>query len=158
MKNKHTVQMEGEFVVFLIGMRVNQWWKISSIFQVVFAMSKMIKELSNNPQSGLLAHEQWLGRTTIMVQYWESFEKLEAFANQRDASHFPAWVNYYKQVKKSGPAVGIWHETYTISPGKYEAVYGNMPLFGLAKAGKTQAIHAHLQTAKQRMYASKNDN
>lgn len=157
MKNKKTVQMDGEFIVFLIGMRINHWWKIRSIFQVISAMSRMIKELSIKPASGLLSHEQWLGRTTIMVQYWESFEKLEAFANQRDASHFPAWMNYYKQVKKSGPAVGIWHETYIIHPGNYEAVYGNMPLFGLAKAGKIQSIHSDLQTAKQRMRASMNE-
>ncbi len=157
MNNKKTVQMNGEFIVFLIGMRINNWWKIRSIFQVISAMSRMITELSSKPASGLLSHEQWFGRTTIMVQYWESFEKLEAFANQRDASHFPAWMNYYKQVKKSGPAVGIWHETYTIHPGNYEAVYGNMPLFGLAKAGKTQSIHSDLQTAKQRMRASMNE-
>jgi hypothetical protein len=27
--------------------------------------------------------------------------------------------------------VGFWHETYAVPAGGYEAVYGNMPLFGL---------------------------
>jgi hypothetical protein len=31
---------------------------------------------------------------------------------------------------------GIWHETYLVRAGEYEAVYGNMPPFGLGKAGR----------------------
>jgi hypothetical protein len=34
-------------------------------------------------------------------------------------------------VSQSG-AVGIWHETYVLRPGNYEAVYVNMPPKGLA--------------------------
>ncbi len=31
---------------------------------------------------------------------------------------------------------GIWHETYLVRAGQYEAVYGNMPPHGLGKAGR----------------------
>jgi hypothetical protein len=31
---------------------------------------------------------------------------------------------------------GIWHETYLVRAGEYEAVYANMPPIGLAKAGQ----------------------
>ncbi len=31
---------------------------------------------------------------------------------------------------------GIWHETYLVRAGEYEAIYGNMPPFGLGKAGR----------------------
>jgi hypothetical protein len=30
----------------------------------------------------------------------------------------------------------IWHETYLVKAGQYEAVYGNMPAHGLGKAGR----------------------
>jgi hypothetical protein len=32
--------------------------------------------------------------------------------------------------------VGIWHETYVVQPGCYEAIYGGMPRFGLGMAGE----------------------
>ncbi len=31
---------------------------------------------------------------------------------------------------------GIWHETFLVRDGQYEAVYGNMPPHGLGKAGR----------------------
>jgi hypothetical protein len=31
---------------------------------------------------------------------------------------------------------GIWHEPYLVRAGEYEAIYGNMPPFGLRKAGR----------------------
>lgn len=64
-----TAHLEGEFVVFLIGMRVNRPWKIHQWLPVVRAMPRIIKELSSNPDSGLLGYEMWFGRTTIMLQY-----------------------------------------------------------------------------------------
>jgi len=36
----------------------------------------------------------------------------------------------------SDGGVDIWHETYLVEPGEYEAVYGNMPVSGLASATK----------------------
>ena len=129
-----TAQLEGEFVVFLIGMRINNLWKIHKWLPVAMAMPRMLKELDAAPQAGLLAREEWVGRTTIMVQYWRSMDQLLAYAKNRDAQHFPAWKAFYKAVGLSGD-VGIWHETYLVSPGTYENVYVNMPTFGLGKAG-----------------------
>jgi hypothetical protein len=140
-----------EFVVFLIGMRVNKWWKLASIMQVGTAMGRMLKELYSKPQSGFLGAESWFGRTTIMVQYWASFEKLEAYAQDRNQEHYPAWIDYYKKIKNSGEAIGIWHETYIQKPGTYETVYGNMPPFGLGKFIGTKESKADYQSAKQRI-------
>ena len=69
-----TAEVKDDFVVFLIGMRVNKWWKVHQWLPVGSAMIGMIKELYNNPEMGLISHQQWFGRTTIMVQYWKSFE------------------------------------------------------------------------------------
>lgn len=129
-----TAEVEGDFVVFLIGMRINKPWKIHKWLPVLLAMPRMLRELMNTPDSGLLTYESWFGRTTIMVQYWRSSEQLLAYATNRDAEHLPAWRKFNQAVGTSGD-VGIWHETYKISPGACENVYANMPLFGLGKAG-----------------------
>ncbi len=139
-----------EFVVFLIGMRVNKWWHLPAIFQAAFAMPRMLKELYANPESGFLGAESWGGRTSIMVQYWESFDKLESFANDRQKTHYPAWIEFYKMAKNSKNAVGIWHETYLVKAGQYETVYGNMPTFGLGKFIGTEQATGKYQTARQR--------
>ena len=38
-----TAEMDGDFVVFLIGMRVNKWWKLHKWFPVFTAMSPMLR-------------------------------------------------------------------------------------------------------------------
>ena len=43
-----TVKLEGDFVVFLIGMRINRFWKFHKWIPVAAAMPKMLKELSQN--------------------------------------------------------------------------------------------------------------
>jgi hypothetical protein len=47
--------------------------------------------------------------------------------------------------------VGIWHETYMIEPGRYEAIYGNMPVFGLAAVTKHVLAVGRKKTARRRM-------
>jgi hypothetical protein len=49
--------------------------------------------------------------------------------------------------------VGIWHETYLVRAGEYEAIYSGMPLTGLAKAGKTAAVAAGTESARERLGA-----
>ena len=69
----------------------------------------------------------------LIVQYWRSFEHLERFANEPTTRTATAWRNYWKRVGND-TRTGIWHETYLVRAGEYEAIYGNMPPFGLGKA------------------------
>ena len=133
-KGRKFANVQGDFVVFLIGMRVNNWLMIHKWFPVAMAMPKMIKELYKDPQSGFMGENSWFGRTTISVQYWKSFEHLEVYAKNKDMEHFPAWKAFNLKARQSG-VVGVWHETYKISQGSYENIYVNMPLFGLGKSG-----------------------
>ena len=126
-------------VVFLIGMRVNRLWKVHKWWPVTMAMTRMVRELYAHPELGFLHAENWFGRTSIMVQYWKSFEALEAYAKSRDHEHLPAWAAFNRSVASNGD-VGIWHETYRVRPGDLEVFYNNMPPFGLAKA--TRAVEA----------------
>lgn len=133
-QKRMTGKMEGEFVVFLIGMRVNRWWKFWRWLRVSLAMPRMQRELTAHPELGFLGAEQWLGRTTIMVTYWRSMEQLLAYAHSRTAQHLPAWRMFNKLIGTNGD-VGIWHETYRVRPGDYVSMYVNMAPFGLGKVG-----------------------
>jgi hypothetical protein len=47
--------------------------------------------------------------------------------------------------------VGSWHETYLVADGRHEAIYANMPLFGLARAGAHLPVAARGDGAAQRL-------
>jgi hypothetical protein len=53
--------------------------------------------------------------------------------------------------------VGIWHETYAVEAGRYEVIYNNMPLFGLAKATEHVPAKGRLETARRRMRQGENE-
>jgi len=142
--------IEGDFVVFLIGARINKWWKFGKLYQVNTAMMRMLKELHADPGKGLLHVEGWPGRTVLLVQYWRSFEQLHAYARDQDAEHRPAWGEFNRKIGSSGD-VGIWHETYLVREHEYEAIYNNMPEFGLAKAGGWVPATGRNSTAKGRL-------
>lgn len=149
-KERMTAEVDDDFVVFLIGMRINKLWKIHKWFPVVMAMPKMISELYKNPDLGFISHEQWFGRTTIMVQYWKSFEQLENYAKSRTSNHLPAWSAFNKIIGSNGD-VGIWHETYLSKKGSFESVYNNMPKFGLAKAMNCVPATGNKKSANDRL-------
>jgi Domain of unknown function (DUF4188) len=130
-----TAQIEGDFVVFLIGMRINRFWKPWQWLPVAIAMPRMVRELEQHPESGFLGANQYAGspRRPMLVQYWRSFEQLEAYARSKDANHWPAWVAFNKRIGSNGD-VGIWHETYLVPAGAYDSIYNNMPPLGLGDA------------------------
>jgi hypothetical protein len=148
---RYTAQSEEPFVVFLIGMRVNRFFKLRSWLRVARAMPPMIAELKRNPELGLLHAEfffYWRG--VGVLQYWRSFDKLHAYAHARGAAHLPAWAEFNRCIGGNG-SVGIWHETYSVQPGQYETVYANMPRFGLAAASRHLPATGRLEKALSRM-------
>ena len=157
-KQRMTADIEGDFVVFQIGMRVNKPWKLHKWFPVFMAMPKMLRELTKSPDSGLLGYRQYLANplAPMVVQYWRSFEDLESYARSKDSTHFPAWVKFNKSVG-SGGDVGIWHETYKVAARQYECVYNNMPLSGLAKASAAVPAAGYRATAASRIGARPDD-
>ncbi len=146
-----TADIEGDFVVFLIGMRINRSWKPWKWLPVLAAMPRMIRELEQRPEAGFLGHTFALigPRSPLMVQYWRSFDHLEAYARSKEAEHWPAWVAFNKRIG-SGGDVGIWHETYMVPAGRYECVYGNMPPTGLGAVTKLVPASGRKSTAAKR--------
>jgi hypothetical protein len=151
-RGRQTAAYDGEVVVFLIGMRVNSVLKVRDWMPVAKAMGPMLRELSKNKDSGLLGFRTlptWRGVT--LIQYWESVEKLQAFASDTGRTHRPAWVEYFRKSFKGG-AVGIWHETYVVPAGNTETIYGNMPLLGLGQVKGVEPVGKRTDTAAQRLH------
>lgn len=124
---------DGELVVFLIGMTVQRWWRPDLWLTVLRRMPPMLAELSADPDSGLLGVRYALGaRGPYLVQYWNSIDKLYAYASDTQATHRPAWAEFNRVVREHPDAVGVWHETYAVS--RAESVYVATPPAGLAAA------------------------
>ena len=115
-QGRWTADIEGDFVVFLIGARFSQAplpALVADLGGSKRGMRQMLNYLVAHPEKGLLGYE--FGLKTI-VQYWRSFEELEAFAKDKDDPHLPAWRDYWKRVGKS-TRTGIWHETFLVRAG-----------------------------------------
>lgn len=150
-RGRFTAQIDGDFVVFIIGMRINRLLAFRKWMPVAGAMRPMVEHLLRNKHLGLLHAETflyWPG--AALVQYWRSFEQLEKFAREPSLQHLPAWRAFNKAVAADG-SVGIWHETYLVRAGQYESVYGNMPRMGLAQAGSHLPATGQRETAKKRL-------
>jgi hypothetical protein len=123
-------------------MRFLRPWRVDKWLPVAMAFQRMAREIDAHPEIGCLGHHEWVGRTTVSVQYWRDFESLRAFARGDALPHLTAWRRFNRTVGDSGD-VGVWHETYLVPADRYEAVYTNMPVFGLAAAG------AHVPVARR---------
>jgi Monooxygenase af470-like len=146
-----TAEIDGDFVVFLIGMRINKLWKVHKWLPVFMAMTPMLKELGKHPESGFLGH---IFGMKVIVQYWRSFEHLEAYARNQNQGHWPAWVAFNKKVGGSRGDVGIWHETYQVRAGEYETIYSGMPPIGLGSVGTLVPVGAKRESARERILGS----
>ncbi|WP_407986855.1 DUF4188 domain-containing protein [Kitasatospora sp. CMC57] len=148
-----TAAAEGEVVLFLLGMRINHFWAVHRWLPVATAMPGMLRELSRDTESGLMGCQLLSGspRTYYLVQYWESKEKLLAYAAAPDRLHRRARAMINRFERNSGQHVGIWHETYIVPPGSYESIYGDMPPYGLAAATGVLPIERRGATAAERL-------
>ena len=148
---RYTAAPETETVtVFLIGMRANRWWKLPVVVRTAVAMPRMLIHLERHPETGLLGYHQWLGRTTMLLSYWQSPEHLQRFAADRDAPHLGPWRDFMRRVADTGD-VGVWHETYEVPTSSLEVVYNGMPRFGLAGATEHVPVGRGTATARQRL-------
>jgi hypothetical protein len=150
-----TAQIEGDFVVFLIGMRINKPWKPHKWLLNLRTMPKMLKELEAAPaENGFLGCMN-LGLLSL-VQYCRSFDHLEAYAPGRDKQHWPAWLEFNRLMKDSRGDVGIWHETISSEPANAKAsiagcrLWASQKLPGLPMSlvmrRRPEAVWAPLQT------------
>lgn len=145
-RGRMTHDYDGELIVFMIGMSINKWWRIDKWLPVFRAMPPMLAELSRDKGSGLLGYRLIFDlRGPWLVQYWNSADKLYAYAADPKAAHRPAWAAFNRGARAGGDAVGIWHETYSVSNAT--SVYVHAPLQGLAKATAARPITGRTNSA-----------
>jgi hypothetical protein len=148
--DRMTHDHDGELVVFLIGMRVNQPWRPDRWLPVFQAMPRMLAELSRDPESGLRGYRVLLGAGgPTVVQYWSSADKLYAYASAPEQEHRPAWTADNRRARKAPGAVGIWHETYTVD--RAESIYVAVPPMGLAAATGSAPVGRRGERAAERL-------
>jgi len=144
-----TAEIEGDFVLFLIGMRINKLWRPDKWLPVFLAMPRMLKELeAQGPESGFLGA---FSAGFTIVQYWRSFAALEAYARDPERAHWPAWTAFNRRMRRSRGDVGIWHETYLVRAGQYEAIYSGMPAHGLGAASQLVPASGRKESARDRL-------
>ncbi|MCM3762902.1 DUF4188 domain-containing protein [Alkalihalobacillus oceani] len=108
MNKRYTAPNDRDIVLFIIGMRIQQWWNIKAWWPVFTAMPPMMKELYAEKDNGFLSHNAaWGGRTIVFTQYWEDIESLHAYAHGQ--THLKAWTHFYQKAAKT-KAVGVFHE------------------------------------------------
>lgn len=144
-----THEHDGELVVFLIGMRINRWWRPDLWLPVFTAMPPMLAELAADLDSGMLGYRLTVGQGGPMViMYWDDHEKLYAYASRPDARHRPAWSRFNRRARTAPGAVGIWHETFRVAVA--ESIYVGMPTSGLAKATTAVPVGRRGERAAER--------
>ncbi|KAK9812026.1 hypothetical protein WJX73_009805 [Symbiochloris irregularis] len=141
-----SAEIEGDFVVFLLGAGVNSWWSaLTGQFPVPASqMGAMMQELKSMPseQTGFLGGTSWVGNPTILVQYWRSMGHLHAWARKPQGKHQSIWGRFNRYLAESvrgqhnDGGMGIWHEAYEVKDGNYEAIYNLMPPLGLGRVFK----------------------
>lgn len=148
-----TAAADGDLVVFIVGMRINRLRSPHLWVPVAQAMAPMMRELMADKDSGLLGSRSRLGppRVIEVIQFWESQEKLLAYASDPERQHRPAWAAFNRRVRDSRGSVGIFHENFTVSAGAYETVYVGMPPYGLAAATGNLPISHRGTTAADRL-------
>jgi len=145
-----THRYDGELVVFHIGMTVNTWWRPDQWMPLMSDMPRMLRELSTDPESGLLGFTMLLGaRGPYLVQYWSSLEKLYAYASAPQQEHRPAWTRFNRRARKTPGAVGIWHETHVVE--RAETIYVATPPMGLPRATETVPVTSRHDRAPARV-------
>jgi hypothetical protein len=150
-KDRICAEVEGDVTVFLIGMRVNKPWKVWRWLPIFFEMPKMLKELGQKPEIGLLHSRGLYGFPNMAIlQYWKSATLLQAYAHAPDHAHLGAWRRFNDRIGTSGD-VGIWHETYVVPKGQYESIFVNMPRYGLGLAGAIFPAKGQRASASKRL-------
>ena len=133
-------EREDEFVVFLVGMRINRLRRVHRWLPVALSAPRMVREQESRGLLGSRFLRSGLREFTVL-QYWDSFEALREYARGRDTEH-RTWWGRFNERARADDTVGIWHETYLVSEGAYETVYRHMPASGLGAADGSELVPA----------------
>ncbi|HYT25100.1 MAG TPA: DUF4188 domain-containing protein [Actinomycetota bacterium] len=138
------------FAVFVFGMRLNRLRGLPRLLWGLRVLRRVLDDLEGHERGFLAGRVYRSGRTLVAIQYWESFDALDAWARDHALPHRGPWQRYLREALRD-PAVGLWHETYLARPGTWEGVYVNMPPWGLGEAGEVVEMQATRGSARDRL-------
>src|SRR5207237_9438769 len=144
--NRQTVDLSAypNLVVIYLGMRVNTWTRIKT----VFGLGPQIAKAAADKPDGLLLHENLFFslRHVGMRQYWRDFESMEAWT--RSLPHRQWWQQF---LRDSG-GTGFWHEAYFMHGGM-EGIYDGVAApVGFMRFAPVQLAHGPMFSARQRLH------
>ncbi len=148
---RFSAQSSEPFVVFLIGMRVNQLLALGSWPRV----AKCHAAHDRRAQARSFAWPAARRVFRLLARCWRHsvLAKLRATPRlcPRSERRPPSRLGGVQSPHGGDGSVGIWHETYTVSNGQYETIYANMPRFGLGAAAEHLPSAGRLDTARSRI-------
>lgn len=149
-KSRMIADIGGEFLVFIIELHVHKLWQFWRWYPVVQAMTKMLIELLENKEYGLLNYEyRFSFNRQFIVMYWRSYEHMHDWSLNKDATHMEGWRMLNKLMQEHPDLLGFWHESYVVS--QYESFYRNVPEVGLGRAGNLVPLKGGMKTGAARL-------
>ncbi|MEM8707919.1 MAG: DUF4188 domain-containing protein [Actinomycetota bacterium] len=148
---RHHADLDGDVVVFPIGMKINRLWAIHRWLRPTVNTARMWWHLQRNRPAGYLGGYLFVyARGVGMMQYWRDFDALEGFSRDDSQPHLAAWRQLVRQTA-GDQTFGYWHETYVVNQRNAETIYGSMSPFGLSEAVGATPITAASETARGRL-------
>ncbi len=145
----YTAAPDAPLTLFLVGMRIHKPVRIRTWWPTFAAMSSMLRQLQSDPTLGLLAATLTYTPHPLLIQYWKSPDHLHRFARDPGLTHLPARRSFNRLLTDSAD-VGLWHESYVITPETTRTLYRNMPRMGLALATQHAPLPSHgIQPSRQ---------
>ena len=143
-RERMTAEIDGEYVVYINGMRLNKLRALPKYLRAGLKAGKMFKRLEADPDSGFLGYlPAYLGlRSGAVIQYWRSLEDIRRFAQDPDDLHVPAWRWYNEEASDTG-GLGFWAELYVVEDGNFETFYRDVPPVGLGEHGRLVPMRDH---------------
>jgi hypothetical protein len=147
-----TTERDRDLAIFLIGMRVNRPLAIRQWLPVFMSMPPMLRELQADPESGYLGGSTWLSpRAVLLVQYWDTYDQLVAYATGTGRKHRPAWNRFNQRHGRAATVVGVFHETYVVAPDRMETIYDAMTPILLGKAIGSAPVSRNRNSSRDRI-------
>jgi hypothetical protein len=155
---RFTAHIEGPFVVFRLGIRINSSLLLWKWFPTLRALVPILRILLLSDAPGLLGTFSifYLSSGRGIIQYWRSLEELEQFVLSQESPYREFWRRYHQSPGSDG-SVGVWYEMFLVESKRYEVVYDNMPVSGLAAASEHVPAVGRRETARRRLGRGYND-
>lgn len=138
-----------EICLVRLGIQSKGWWGPAYARSVMKSIEASSQKAIQD-RAGLLHTDMFLisFRHWGLIQYWESFDKLEAW------SHSPPHSEWWRQVlerARTKQDIGIYHESYLVPSSKLESIYLDCEPTGLASFGRLGEATGTRTTSRDRL-------